>query len=141
MDGGVVARTKAGCIEGYRSDVVFIPDLQLGVFAAVSSTCDIHGDGDMLAFPVASKLAPAVDAALRQRESTEPVVAPSEPDSLLGTYFCGATDSGVLDLVNVFRNSTSGLVNLAYFDDAYKMALRYVGGEGEGAYTYVMDMM
>ena len=65
MDGGVVARTKAGCIEGYRSDVVFIPDLQLGVFAAISSTCDIHGDGDMLAFPVASKLVPAVDAALR----------------------------------------------------------------------------
>mmetsp|Transcript_20360 Transcript_20360/g.33577 ORF Transcript_20360/g.33577 Transcript_20360/m.33577 type:complete len:587 (-) Transcript_20360:59-1819(-) len=51
-----VAMTKAGCLDGYRSDIMLIPSMKLGIFTSVASTCDLLGDGDVVSFPIAMKL-------------------------------------------------------------------------------------
>jgi hypothetical protein len=142
--------TKAGCIGGYRSDLVLVPELQLGLFGAMTSTCDIHGDGDYLTFPVANRLVPAVEAALRARptnvgeqkkegrraaEQQERLV---NDTSLVGQYTCGGKSTLNVTLEDVglageaAADATTSLV-LRNYDSYYPFVLSFLGSEVIGA--------
>eukprot|EP00035_Acanthoeca_spectabilis_P002751 m.89302 g.89302 ORF g.89302 m.89302 type:complete len:228 (+) comp11731_c0_seq2:868-1551(+) len=83
------AITKAGCLNGYRSDTFMIPELQLGIFAVATSTCDVHGDGDAITFPAANLLVPVVQATLEAAESQNISGGgwlPMSPTAFIGLY-------------------------------------------------------
>ena len=79
----------------------------------------MHGDGDLLAFPIAAKLGPAVDDALKQRtrSKTSAVAGPNpvDPAELEGTYDCGSYS------YVVYRNTSTSDLQLNYFDEDYKV--------------------
>ena len=138
---GHVLQTKAGCIGGFRSDVTLVPELGgLGVFAVLTSTCDVVGDGDALAFPIANRLIPAVEAALASeavaaaaaKENTAKVAAASKAKAnttndddaaLVGTYAC--PDGGSLAVT--LEEFASGATSLVYrnYADYYPFALSF----------------
>eukprot|EP00465_Bigelowiella_longifila_P003823 CAMPEP_0185259134 /NCGR_PEP_ID=MMETSP1359-20130426/7970_1 /TAXON_ID=552665 /ORGANISM="Bigelowiella longifila, Strain CCMP242" /LENGTH=404 /DNA_ID=CAMNT_0027844929 /DNA_START=51 /DNA_END=1262 /DNA_ORIENTATION=+ len=83
--------SKLGCIEGFRAAFTIVPSLSLGVFAAVGSTCDMHGDGDVVSFPVTNALLSGVGQLLRAREEQRAKRLPGEEQvgQYLGRYDCG----------------------------------------------------
>ena len=63
------ASNKLGCVSGYRSAMSMVPSLGLAVFGVATSTCDLRGDGDAIAFPVTASLVPAVARVLADAEA------------------------------------------------------------------------
>ena len=136
---GHMLQTKAGCIGGFRSDVAMVPELGgLGVFAVLTSTCDVVGDGDALAFPIANRLVPAVEAALASeaaaaKENTAKAAAAAkaaeanttndDDAALVGTYACPGGGS----LAVTLEEFASGATSLVYrnYADYYPFALSF----------------
>eukprot|EP00466_Bigelowiella_natans_P014073 jgi/Bigna1/145580/aug1.101_g20288 len=83
--------SKLGCIEGFRAAFTLVPSLSLGVFAAVGSTCDMYGDGDVISFPVTNALLDGVGQLLRAREEQRAKRLPGKEQvgDYLGQYDCG----------------------------------------------------
>ena len=115
------AFTKAGCLEGYRSDTLLVPELGLGIFAVATSTCDILGDGSPITVPLANLLAPKVQMLLstaEQREEDGGSWLPPLPERFEGVYNCsGAALEVTLEQVALVARN---------FDTYYPMKLRFV---------------
>jgi hypothetical protein len=96
-----------------------VPELQLGIFAIATSTCDVHGDGDAITFPLADFLVPAVQVALENAERKAQATGSWLPfDS---APFTGAfPDCGLSVAV---ENNTLVIRN---WDAAYPMRLEFV---------------
>lgn len=95
-----------------------IPELQLGIFAVATSTCDVHGDGDAITFPAANLLVPVVQATLEAAESQNISGGgwlPMSPTAFIGLY--ASCD------INVTFESAALIVR--NWDGAYPMKLEY----------------
>ena len=79
---------KLGCLPGYRSATTIVPELGLSVFAAAASTCDLHGDGDAVGFPIVSQLIPPLERLLRERFEAQQRALPAAAADLVGSYDC-----------------------------------------------------
>ena len=77
------AVSKLGCVDGYRSALTMVPSLGLGVFGVATSTCDLHGDGDAITFPVASSLLQPVERALAARAAAAQAAVELPPAAAL----------------------------------------------------------
>jgi len=99
-----VAMTKAGCLPGFRTDIVLVPTLRLGLFAAVASTCDSRGDGDAVAHPMAFNLIRRVSLLLETADTHHAPLFMSE----LENYYCDPTSAKAavkVEGLNPFRPS------------------------------------
>eukprot|EP00958_Prasinococcus_capsulatus_P004324 scaffold401_cov399-Prasinococcus_capsulatus_cf.AAC.8 len=135
------AFTKAGCLEGYRSDTLLVPELGLGIFAVATSTCDINGDGDPITVPLANLLAPSIQKLLVEKQE-EAIRAsewlPPSPARFEGAYNCTGESVSVAmeDSALVVRN----------YDTFYPMRLEYVdqcpgNSDGMDGYNFHAHMI
>mmetsp|Transcript_31343 Transcript_31343/g.43930 ORF Transcript_31343/g.43930 Transcript_31343/m.43930 type:complete len:538 (-) Transcript_31343:223-1836(-) len=104
--------SKLGCIEGFRAAFTLVPSLSLGVFAAVGSTCDMYGDGDVISFPVTNALLDGVGQLLRAREEQRAKRLPGKEQvgDYLGQYDCGYGSNNTLAAAVVALNDDGLLV-------------------------------
>ena len=72
-----------------------VPDLSLGIFAVATSTCDLYGDGDALAFPVANQILPLVEALVLE--------ADAKAQGLPNASFTAAISGQVRDSIDRFH--------------------------------------
>lgn len=100
------SQSKLGCIGGYRAAISLIPSLDLAVFAAAASTCDIFGDGDALAFPVQAVIQGPIQELLAKKRAKNATLLSPRTDDFLGSYDCGGpsriaiNEQGILTLFN-----------------------------------------
>jgi CubicO group peptidase (beta-lactamase class C family) len=107
--GGRLAVGKMGCLPGVRTDMLLVPHLRLGVFAAAASTCDGRGDGDAIAHPLAWTLAARVEDLLRVAQAASPDRAPLLGEQFQGSFRCGG-DAGTTAKITMHRVPLSRLV-------------------------------
>ena len=83
------ASNKLGCVSGYRSAMSMVPSLGLAVFGVATSTCDLRGDGDAIAFPVTASLVPAVSRVLADADAKAQAAALPPPQGSILTAIEG----------------------------------------------------
>ena len=125
--GGRLAVAKMGCLPGVRTDMLLVPHLRLGVFAAAASTCDGRGDGDAVAHPLAWTLAARVEDLLRAAQAASPDRAPLLGEQFQGSFRCGG-DAGSTAKITMHRVPLSRLVltNGPFGDAKQQRGLPYV---------------
>ena len=130
------AVNKLGCVDGYRSAMTMIPSLGLGVFGIATSTCDLHGDGDALSFPVASSLLQPVEQALAARAAAAQAAAipPAATLAAITGHYCSSNHSkGMMLAVEQVPAGTNGATVAALVSRPapgladYSFVLQYVG--------------
>ena len=86
-------RSKQGELDGYRSSVALVPELQLGVFVAALVTDVDEPTNTVWTYPLLDALAPVVEAALwrlaAERAAGEPPLPPALRQRYEGTYAGG----------------------------------------------------
>ena len=137
------AFAKAGNYDGYRTSLVVVPSLSVGVFAAATSSGDLRGNGDAVALPLLEALLPAVEAAMRAavddvpgrdlRAETSAAGAPhlpAAPGALIAQVqglYCRNRRNGPVEVV---RNATTGLLflNNWFGGGSLPARLEWIGG-------------